>query len=274
LGNDTASIFSPAPVTVNAKTWRTLCQTAKSTARPHARALYGRRLFATVLTVSLREILELRVRAGLNEAAAGWFAKASGAAATGDRTALLRAYTEASRYLGRLPLPAGEATSSAPETRFNHWALEDAGRLVLLLKRHRAESSESFAADAIACYEMGDTREQQSWLRAVAFLPDAHRYLALVIDACRTNILPLFEAVACENPYPGRYFPEPNFNQMVLKALFNNVALARIEALSERVNPDLARMAADYAAERRAAGRSIPADIGLAMAGLPERAHS
>jgi hypothetical protein len=52
-----------------------------------------------------------------------------------------------------------------------------------------------------------------------------------------------------------------------LKALFNKVALARIQGLADRANPELARMASDYAAERRAAGRSVPNDIGLAITG-------
>jgi hypothetical protein len=146
-----------------------------------------------------------------------------------------------------------------------HWSLEDAGRVVLLLTRHEhAVDADACARDVIACYEQGDTREQQSWMRAVALLPDAERYRLIVIDACRTNILPLFEAIACDNPYPARYFPDANFNQMILKALFNNVPLARVHGLAERANPELARMATDYAAERRAAGRSIPGDIALA----------
>ena len=84
-------------------------------------------------------------------------------------------------------------------------------------------------------------------------------------DTCRTNILPLFESLACENPYPARYFPELHFNQMVLKAMFNSVALARIVGLPERRNAELSRMSTDYAAERTAAGRSVPADIALAQ---------
>ena len=115
---------------------------------------------------------------------------------------------------------------------------------------------------AIACYERGDSREQQSWLKSTAILPLPDRFLRTVIDACRTNILPLFEAVACENPYPARYFPERNFNQLVLKALFNGVALSRIVGLPSRLNAELTRMAGDYADERRAAGRAVPADIG------------
>ena len=48
---------------------------------------------------------------------------------------------------------------------------------------------------------------------------------------------------------------------MVLKALFTGVTLARIIGLDERVTPELGRMAADYASERRAAGRSVPEDL-------------
>ena len=39
------------------------------------------------------------------------------------------------------------------------------------------------------------------------------------------------------------------FNQLVLKAMFTGVALERIVGLSRRVNPELSRMARDYAAE-------------------------
>jgi len=50
-----------------------------------------------------------------------------------------------------------------------------------------------------------------------------------------------------------------------LKAMFNSIALERIVGLNARLNPELSRMARDYAAERTAAGRSVPADIDLAM---------
>ena len=207
----------------------------------------------------------MRLRAGLSGASSEWFSRAIEIARHGTLADLQRIYTEASRRLGEGPLP--RATSPLPGHHFEGWTLEDAGRLAFLLARHDAAgATDRFAAEAVTCFEQGDTREQRSWLRAVGYLPEAEQYLTLVIDACRTNILPLFESVACENAYPARYFPERNFNQLVLKALFNGVALKRILGLVVRRNPELARMAADYAAERRAAGRSVPADIDLATA--------
>ena len=55
-------------------------------------------------------------------------------------------------------------------------------------------------------------------------------------------------------PVSRRRVPEPNFNQMVLKALFTDVRLERIVGLDGRLTPELSRMAAAYASERRAAG--------------------
>lgn len=144
------------------------------------------------------------------------------------------------------------------------WTTVDFARWQLLRERASTMAPAAFSVIARACFEQGDAAEQASWCRAVSLLPQPEQYLPIVIDACRTNIVPLFEAIACENPYPAAHFPERNFNQVVLKAMFNGIALARIVGLAGRRNAELARMATDYAAERTAAGRSVPADIDLA----------
>lgn len=210
------------------------------------------------------------LRTQIDTAACAWLDDAAGRAARGSVSQLLRAYTDASRHLGRAPLALDAHGAAVPADLIgmplSHWTLEDAGRLVLLLSRYdgATDASEAEAA-ATHCYEQGDVREQVSWLRAVALLPRPERFLALVVDACRTSILPLFEAIACENTYPASQFPERNFNQMVLKALFNGIGLDRIVGLPARRNAELSRMARDYAAERQSAGRTIPPDISLAM---------
>ncbi len=216
--------------------------------------------------MSIRATISGLARARLAEAPSRWLDDAVSRAASGTLDDLLLAYTAASPHLGHAALI--EAPGAQAPFPFAHWTLEDAGRLLMLLARAGVPAhGKTFAADAAACYEQGDAREQRSWLRGVAFLPDPAQYLPIVVDACRTNILPVFEAVACENAYPGDHFPERSFNQLVLKALFNAVPLSRIAGLERRVNPELARMAADYADERRAAGRPVPADISLALAG-------
>lgn len=141
------------------------------------------------------------------------------------------------------------------------WTLDELVRAVLLVRAASVIAPAEFHRFVEECYARGDNRERCAVLRALALLPQPERFAALAVEACRSSIAPVFEAVACENPYPAAYFPEINFNQMVLKALFTGVALQRIVNLQARITPELRRMAADYASERRAAGRSVPPDI-------------
>jgi hypothetical protein len=92
------------------------------------------------------------------------------------------------------------------------------------------------------------------------------------VEAVRANVLSELEAIACENPFPGRYFPEGAFNQLVLKCLFNGIAVRRIAGLAERRSPELKRMVAAYASERRAAGRVVPPDAAYVLEGGPDAA--
>jgi hypothetical protein len=185
-------------------------------------------------------------------------------------TRLLQAYPAVSRWTGHGPLSIApsalrELDATAPGIGFERWSRQDAARALLLIGHRDQAAGDAFVADAVACFEHGDAREQESWLRAIALWPESGALLATAIDACRTNIVPVFEALACENPYPARHFPERNFNQLVLKAMFNSIAVARIVGLTSRLNPELSRMARDYAAERSAASRTVPADLHLAI---------
>lgn len=186
-------------------------------------------------------------------------------------TPLPTAYATATAQSGRGPLgldvaSLAELNTALPHVGFERWERVDAARALLLIEhRNSGRTGDAFVADALECFEQGDAREQQSFLRALALWPEARAFLPYAIDSCRTNIIPVFEALACENPYPAQHFPERHFNQMVLKAMFNSIALERIVGLPARLNAELSRMARDYGAERRAAGRSVPADIGLAI---------
>jgi hypothetical protein len=115
-------------------------------------------------------------------------------------------------------------------------------------------------------FRTGDNNERVALLRALPLLPEPARFTELAIEACRTHVLDVFAAIACDNPFPAQHFPEPNFNQLVIKSLFLELPLARVHGWRGRANAELVRMASDYEAERRAAGRSVPADIALIRA--------
>lgn len=185
---------------------------------------------------------------------------------------ILGYYTAASRKIGKtlLELSAqeqNEIEAIDSDLRLSLWGRDDAFRILILLSA-RSLNSDGYERLVLESYRYGDMGEQESWLKGLPCLPEPERYRELAIDACRTNIVPLLEAIACRNPYPSRYFPELNFNQLVLKCLFVGVEIHRIVGLSKRFNAELSRMCNDYIDEREAAGRSVPCEIWLAL--LPE----
>lgn len=174
-----------------------------------------------------------------------------GSIVVGDKVALLAAFSGAARRVGKTPLAIAERGT---------WGSDEVARAALLVRAYPR-----ITPDELWAY--GDNRERQAVLKALPLLPEAARFTALAVEACRTNVMTVFEAIACENPYPALHFPELHYNQMVLKAAFNGFALARVVGLDSRRCPELSRMAADYAAERRAAGRPVPADLDLILLG-------
>jgi hypothetical protein len=189
---------------------------------------------------------------------------------TFDDERFLSVFSSAGRSLGKAPVgltptEAKELEAGGLSWPIDGWCLDELGRIILLGRAFQRLPPGRAAGLLDACYARGDNRERQAVLRALPFLPERSRFVTMAIEACRTNVQTVFQAIACENPLPADDFPDLNFNQLVLKALFNGVAISRIVGLSRRLGPELARMASDYAAERRAAGRSVPPDIDLVL---------
>lgn len=115
-------------------------------------------------------------------------------------------------------------------------------------------------------YVEGDNDERAAILKALPLLDDGRSYTSIAQEGCRSNVKTVFEAIGCDNPFPSRHFGERAFCQMVLKAIFVGTRISRIEGLRERTTGELVRMARDYAAERRAAGRTVPEDVDALLA--------
>ena len=186
-----------------------------------------------------------------------------------SRSELSNAYSKLARMLGsnRLEFAHQEIASenAARFLAFQGRPLHEFGRAALVLfalERLPAEEHVEFIDEL---FMHGDSREQEALLRALSMLPNPGRFLATAVEACRANVQTVFEAIACENPYPGCYFPESNFDQLVLKAIFTGVSLQRIVGLSDRITPALKGMASDHIKERTAAGRPVHEDITLIM---------
>lgn len=96
-------------------------------------------------------------------------------------------------------------------------------------------------------------------LRALPFLPLGARAVHLTDDAVRTNDNRLIAAAL--GPYARAHLDQYRWRQAVLKCLFTGIPLAKVAGLHERRDAELARMAHGFAAERRAADRTVPADL-------------
>jgi hypothetical protein len=118
-----------------------------------------------------------------------------------------------------------------------------------------------------ARYGDGDTEER---IRVLGILdriaderpvPDLVRAVGvdLTRDALRANDPRL--VAAAMGPFAGRHLGDHDWRHGVVKLVFMGVPLSGVARLEERADDELARMAADLAEERTAAGRPIPDDL-------------
>ncbi|MFG2549932.1 EboA domain-containing protein [Streptomyces sp. NPDC048581] len=131
----------------------------------------------------------------------------------------------------------------------------DAAR-VLILHAARAD------ADALTrVYFQGTAAERRAVVHALPHLVPGPEALPLVEDALRTNDTRLLAAAV--GPYAARHLDPHQWRHAVLKCLFTGVSVDVVSDLARRAHRDteLARMLGDYAAERTAAGRSVPEDL-------------
>ncbi|APA63296.1 EboA domain-containing protein [Maribacter sp. 1_2014MBL_MicDiv] len=105
--------------------------------------------------------------------------------------------------------------------------------------------------------QVADTGELETFLKYLVLLPNPEAYKQTAVEALRTNIATIFDAISLNNPYPAEYFNDQQWNQMFLKAAFMERDLSQIASIDKRANEDLARIISDYAHERWAAGRKI-----------------
>ena len=169
------------------------------------------------------------------------------------------------RKLGRAELaPSARELAAAHRARAGwdptEWTLETVARTVVL-RRLAAHDPEGFGARFRDLCRTADLSESLTLFRAVPLLPRDERLDAQVGEGLRTNMRAVFEAIAHRSPYPREHFDDDRWNQMVLKALFVDSALAPIQGLDERANAELAAVLLDYARERRAAGRPVRPEL-------------
>ncbi|QGN47384.1 EboA domain-containing protein [Micromonospora sp. WMMD558] len=158
-----------------------------------------------------------------------------------EPAAIARLFPAAGRRCGRAELPD-----------LPGWTADEAARALLL-----AALPADHAAHAEALYRTGDAAEKRAVLKALPLLPVGGAGVPLLHDAIRTNDTRL---VAAALGRYARHLDPAAWRQAVLKCVFTGVPLAVVADLYARADGELAAMLAALAAERAAAGRTMPAD--------------
>ncbi len=207
----------------------------------------------------MTELVELLVEAALAVCPSknkDWARTCFEQAASGSKEQVQLLFASAGRRWGRQPC-AG-SWNGGPSPTWNH---DDLARVAALVTVSRVLSAQELDALVEDLYFRGTAGEKRAVLLALFQLKAPEQHLALAVEACRTNTVDVFEAIACENEFPYRYFDEKQFNQLVLKTLFLELDVKRIYQVKRRVTSSLQANLRDFKAEREAAGRTVPAGL-------------
>ena len=144
------------------------------------------------------------------------------------------------------------------------WSLLDLLRVGLVLSRPDLDEDTGPAAIIGAC-KFADVGELCALYRSMSFLPRAADYVWQAGEGCRSNMNEVFEAIACDNPFPAAHFDEVAWRALVVKAVFIGAPLWRVHGLDGRLSEELAHVALDLADERRSAGRVLQPELWLCI---------
>jgi hypothetical protein len=186
------------------------------------------------------------------------------AAGAPDRQ-VFTSFSLVSRQVGKADLaltPAQIAAAQAlcPGWEPQTWSVDQAARSLLLLALPQ-DDPDQVARRFEQLFTTSGLQELIALHQTLPLLPHPDRYRFWADEGVRSHMKGVFEAIALRNPYPMLHFDEAAWNQMVLKALFIESALAPIIGLDQRRNPTLARMAIDYVHERWAAKRKVNPEL-------------
>jgi hypothetical protein len=197
-----------------------------------------------------------------------------------DERRLAIALGQVGRKVGRTdlslaPEEAGDAGALRTNWQPQWWGTDEAARVALLLATYRGDDAE-FAARVNRLCTTAEVTEYVACLKGFAVFPAGLNLHDRAREGVRSSIGPVFEAIACRNPYPFDYFDKTAWNQMVVKCVFTGAPIDSIVGLWERRNAELVQMLRDLISERRAANRVLPEAVHAYVGanGAPDAAAS
>jgi hypothetical protein len=185
--------------------------------------------------------------------------------AGGGTRALFIAFSTAGRRAGRddLRLSAADlAAAKAARSGWDpvRWSIDQAVRTRLVLALPSSDAK-AWLTTLDQLFAAAGLEELVALYQALPLLPHPELLAPRIAEGVRSNMKPVFNSVALDNPITGERLDQDAWNQTVLKALFIASPVARMVGAERRANPVLAQMLIDYARERIAAKRPVPVDL-------------
>lgn len=217
-------------------------------------------------SVAIRQILLRWLKSRLDDEAFTWLESAAkDLMGEPEDWQLYTSFSTTPRHTGKelLQLTPGELDEAGrlrPGWKPANWTADQAGRTLLLLS-YAEQGEEEFLDKIEKIFVTSDLGEAVALYQALPVYPFPERFRERAAEGVRSNITPVFDAVALNNPYPMEYLEEGAWNQIVLKALFVGSPLYKIMGVDKRANATLAKILVEYAHERWSAGRNVSPEL-------------
>jgi hypothetical protein len=211
------------------------------------------------------ELLEQLMSSRLDSTAMSWVRERQNVIRSGDKKAFFLAFGMAPRKVGKADLELDSdalalAANVRPGWDARGWSVDQAARTLFVLSFPSTDPA-SYVDTLNQLFGTGEVGELVALYQALPLLPHPAAHVLRAAEGIRTNIKAVFCAVAHRNPYPAEQFSEDQWNQMVLKCQFIDVAMSPIVGLDQRANASLSKMVIDFIHERRAAKRTVAVDM-------------
>lgn len=147
-----------------------------------------------------------------------------------------------------------------PHFSISGWTIDRLSRVWLLLYLDSSDKEKYFSTIE-SLFRSAAVNELVALYSALPLLAYPELWRKRCAEGIRSNMGDVLESIMYHNPYPTAQLDQPAWNQLVLKAIFTGKDIQRITGLDERANRELAYILSDYAHERWAAHRTVPAQL-------------
>ncbi|MCL4638627.1 MULTISPECIES: EboA domain-containing protein [Olivibacter] len=144
----------------------------------------------------------------------------------------------------------------APGFQMRAWDTHRLARMLLLLNLRDLMEAD-YVQVLNHLFDYADISEMVALYSSLIVLEYPDHWKSVCVEGIRMNIGLVHEAIMYDNPYPFFYLDNAAWNQLILKAIFNDMQLAYIVGIYARMNEPLISALLDYVAEREAAGRTV-----------------